>query len=91
VASGSSTPHSGIVTPPPRSSIQVSPTVSPTRSRAPPLPLGVDEPEGSRSRAGSSVSAQNVLEALDNSAWGESIRRSFSTNRPPSGRPPGPG
>jgi hypothetical protein len=107
LASGYSSSQSGIITPPPRSSIQLSPTVSPTRSRAPPFPptqsgaewgesrntrapLGVDEPEGSRSRAGSSVSAQNVLEALDNSAWGESIRKSFSTRRP-SDRPPGMG
>jgi hypothetical protein len=36
----------------------------------------------SRSRANSSVSAQDVLEVLDNSAWGESIRKSFSTRRP---------
>lgn len=40
-----------------------------------------DEAEG-RSRAGSSVSAQDVLEVLDNSAWGESIRKSFSMRRP---------
>lgn len=33
---------------------------------------------GARSRAASSVSVQNVLEVLDNSAWGESIRRSFT-------------
>ena len=43
--------------------------------------LDVDEPVGGRSRAGSSVSAQDVLEVLDNSAWGESIRRSFTTRR----------
>lgn len=34
------------------------------------------------SRRGSAVSAENVLEVLDNSAWGESIRRSFTTRRP---------
>jgi hypothetical protein len=46
-------------------------------------PLGVESAEaGGRSRAGSSVSAQDVLEVLDNSAWGESIRKSFSTRRP---------
>lgn len=39
----------------------------------------------SRSRANSNVSAQDVLEVLDNSAWGESIRKSFSTHRPASG------
>jgi len=27
--------------------------------------------------------AENVLEVLDNSAWGESIRRSFTMRRPP--------
>jgi hypothetical protein len=34
---------------------------------------------GGRSRAASSVNAQNVLDVLDTSAWGESIRRSFTT------------
>ncbi|KAF4630243.1 hypothetical protein G7Y89_g7894 [Cudoniella acicularis] len=37
------------------------------------------------SRRGSAVSAENVLEVLDNSAWGESIRRSFTTRRPSRG------
>lgn len=36
----------------------------------------------SSSRRGSAVSAENVLDVLDNSAWGESIRRSFTTRRP---------
>lgn len=37
---------------------------------------------GGRSRAGSSaVDRQNVLEVFDNSAWGESIRRSFTLRR----------
>lgn len=36
---------------------------------------------GNRSRANSSVSAADVLEVLDNSAWGESIRRSFTQRR----------
>jgi voltage-dependent calcium channel len=35
-----------------------------------------------RSRANSSVSVQGVIDALDSSAWGESLRRSFSTRRP---------
>ena len=50
----------------------------------PPSPLeGLDpsEPASSRSRANSAVSAADVLEVLDNSAWGESIRRSFTTRR----------
>ena len=38
-------------------------------------------PHGGRSRAGSSVDRQNVLEVFDNSAWGESIRRSFTLRR----------
>jgi len=45
-------------------------------------PLDVDEGPGARSRAASNVSAQDVLDVLDNSAWGESIRRSFSMRRP---------
>ena len=36
-------------------------------------------PAAGRSRASSSVQAQNVLDVLDTSAWGESIRRSFTT------------
>lgn len=36
------------------------------------------------SRQGSSVSARGVLASLDNSAWGESIRRSFTLRRPSS-------
>jgi hypothetical protein len=44
---------------------------------------------GSRehSRRGSAVSAENVLEVLDNSAWGERIRRSFTIRRPRRGEP----
>lgn len=52
----------------------------------PPSPLEADPgPAGSRSRQNSAVSAADVLEVLDNSAWGESIRRSF-TQRQSSGR-----
>ena len=40
---------------------------------------------GQSSRRGSAVSADNVLEVLDNSAWGESIRRSFTMRRPSKG------
>ena len=36
----------------------------------------------SHSRAGSNVDPQSVLDVLESSAWGESIRRSFSTRRP---------
>lgn len=41
-------------------------------------PIGGLSPAGGRSRAGSSVDRQNVLDVFDNSAWGESIRRSFT-------------
>ncbi|EMD91655.1 hypothetical protein COCC4DRAFT_188092 [Bipolaris maydis ATCC 48331] len=87
------------------SSVQQSPTGSPTRRSAqpaspmspsaadpewqfasalsrPPSPLEAESGQGdSRSRANSSVSAAEVLEVLDNSVWGESIRRSFTTKR----------
>ncbi|KAJ4296780.1 calcium channel protein [Kalmusia sp. IMI 367209] len=48
----------------------------------PPSPLEA-EPNagGNRSRQNSAVSAADVLEVLDNSAWGESIRRSFTQRR----------
>ncbi|KAL1604670.1 calcium channel protein [Nothophoma quercina] len=49
----------------------------------PPSPLEEQlAPTDTRSRANSSVSAADVLEVLDSSAWGESIRRSFTTRRP---------
>lgn len=38
-------------------------------------------PPGQRSRAGSSVDRQNVLEVFEESAWGESMRRSFTLRR----------
>lgn len=87
------------------SSVQQSPTGSPTRRSAqpaspmspsatdpewqfasalsrPPSPLEAEPGQGdSRSRANSAVSAADVLEVLDNSVWGESIRRSFTTKR----------
>ncbi|KAK5159113.1 hypothetical protein LTR04_005122 [Oleoguttula sp. CCFEE 6159] len=56
-----------------------------------PMTIGVAE-DGGRSRAGSSVSAvsaRDVLDVLDNSVWGESIRRSFTLRRP-SGSGSGP-
>jgi voltage-dependent calcium channel len=45
-----------------------------------PLHAGSGAQDG-RSRANSAVSAQDVMEVLDNSAWGESIRRSFTMKR----------
>ena len=44
-------------------------------------PMHGNSPVGGRSRAGSSVDRQNVLDVFDNSAWGESIRRSFTLSR----------
>jgi hypothetical protein len=41
--------------------------------------------EGSHSRRGSNVSAENVLEVFSESAWGESLRRSFTMRHPPGG------
>lgn len=52
----------------------------------PPSPLEPDASgtlsPGGRGRANSSVSAQDALDVFDNSAWGESIRRSFTLRRP---------
>ncbi|KAF2667255.1 hypothetical protein BT63DRAFT_414848 [Microthyrium microscopicum] len=123
---------SGIVTPPARNSIQVSPGTSPPflTPQISPMHLAVDggvssganqglggtgsyvippldltatslaaagqttlsptrEMDGSaRSRSNSAVSVQSVLDALDESAWGESLRRSISRRRP--GRSPSP-
>lgn len=43
---------------------------------------GTEAPSpGQRSRAGSSVDRQNVLEVFEESAWGESMRRSFTLRR----------
>ena len=41
----------------------------------------------SHSRQGSSVSALGVLDSLDNSAWGQSIRRSFTVKKADSSSP----
>ena len=43
-------------------------------------------PSLGHSRQGSGVNAQDVLESFDNSAWGESLRRSFTMRRPRSPR-----
>jgi hypothetical protein len=51
-------------------------------SSRPSSPLQVDPGQlNTRSRGSSAVSAADVLEVLDNSAWGESIRRSFTQRR----------
>ena len=73
-----------------------SPSLSPSRSPSRLFPtdtayLGADRattptsPRPGHSRQGSAVSSlgpQGVMESFDNSAWGESIRRSFSVRRP---------
>lgn len=51
----------------------------------PPIDGQEDPGSAGSSRRGSAVSAENVLEVLDNSVWGESIRRSFTTRRPRTG------
>ncbi|RDW94337.1 calcium channel protein BcCCH1 [Coleophoma crateriformis] len=67
---------------------QLSPQLSPQRATASGFNLEASGDTGSAansahsSRRGSAVSAENVLEVLDNSAWGESIRRSFTMRRP---------
>ncbi|THX50710.1 hypothetical protein D6D06_07816 [Aureobasidium pullulans] len=64
----------------PRSRAQTLSAAAPEpRSRAGTLSVAGAPAAGGRSRAGSSVNAQNVLDVLDTSAWGESIRRSFTT------------
>jgi voltage-dependent calcium channel len=63
---------------------QFAAAMSPSTRSRPVSPLGVEPAEGSgaaRSRAGSNVSARDVLEVLEDSAWGQSIRRSFSTRK----------
>ncbi|KER00875.1 hypothetical protein AUEXF2481DRAFT_45612 [Aureobasidium subglaciale EXF-2481] len=64
----------------PRSRAQTLSATSPdSRPRAGTLSVAGASSTGARSRATSSVNAQNVLDVLDTSAWGESIRRSFTT------------
>jgi hypothetical protein len=68
---------------------KVSPKLSPHRATNSAFSFETEELGGSgggsgeNSRRGSA--AENVLEVLDNSAWGESIRRSFTMRRPPGG------
>ncbi|KAH8808205.1 BcCCH1, calcium channel protein [Xylogone sp. PMI_703] len=73
----------------PGSSSAISPQLSPNRVTSVGFTLPVEEFDrhsdggsASSSRRNSGVSAENVLEVLDNSAWGESIRRSFTMRRP---------
>ncbi|KAL2067362.1 hypothetical protein VTL71DRAFT_1787 [Oculimacula yallundae] len=76
----------------PRGSPGVSPQISPHRPSNSGFSFegnelgggtaGAGGGSGQSSRRGSAVSAENVLDVLDNSAWGESIRRSFTLRRP---------
>ena len=64
----------------PRSRAQTLSATSPeSRPRAGTLSVAGTPSAGVRSRAASSVNQQSVLDVLDTSAWGESIRRSFTT------------
>lgn len=66
---------------------QFAAAITPTSAASRPVsPLQPESPEAGRSRASSAVSAQEVLDVLDNSAWGESIRRSFTLRRPSGGQ-----
>ena len=47
--------------------------------------LGTGGGGGSNQSSRRGSAAENVLEVLDNSAWGESIRRSFTMRRPSKG------
>jgi hypothetical protein len=47
--------------------------------------LGTSGGGGSNQSSRRGSAAENVLEVLDNSAWGESIRRSFTMRRPSKG------
>jgi len=83
---------SGFVSPgSPGLSPRLSPQLSPHHHRATNSAFSFEGGElggsgtgsGENSRRGSA--AENVLEVLDNSAWGESIRRSFTMRRPTGG------
>lgn len=70
-------PHTSPFSPPAEGEWQFASALS-----RPPSPLDADPgPASNRSRQNSAVSAADVLEVLDNSAWGESIRRSFTQRR----------
>ncbi|KAH8663145.1 BcCCH1, calcium channel protein [Tricladium varicosporioides] len=73
----------------PGRSPQLSPRLSPHRPTNSTFSFEGNELAGGSSagssRRGSAVDAENVLEVLDNSAWGESIRRSFTMRRPSRG------
>ena len=64
-----------------------SPSRTPRRMYGERVSFDSNEPQESPSRSGhsrqnSAMSVQDVMHSLDNSAWGESIRRSFTQRRP---------
>ncbi|KAF7588841.1 calcium channel protein [Aspergillus hancockii] len=71
----------------------ISPSLSPNRARAHTTSSYGDGPDlhdeisraSEHSRHNSTMSATDVMNSLDNSAWGESIRRSFTQRRRPDG------
>ena len=82
-------PHSPGISP--RISPQLSPRLSPHRPTNSAFSFEGGElgtggsPGGSNHSSRRGSAAENVLEVLDNSAWGESIRRSFTMRRPSKG------
>lgn len=67
----------------------ISPSLAPGRSRAQTMSSygaaeeqDVTEGGAGHSRQDSAMSVQDVMDSLDNSAWGESLRRSFTQRRP---------
>ncbi|EAS31482.3 calcium channel subunit Cch1 [Coccidioides immitis RS] len=56
-------------------------SLSPHRTTLSDRDTGQTDDTTGRSRAGSSVSVQGVMDSFDNSVWGESIRRSFTQRR----------
>ncbi len=84
-------PRGSLGAPSATSSPNRSPRLSPHRpsNSAHSFDIDIEEPHGSagNSRRGSSVSAENVLEVFQDSAWGESLRRSFTTRKPGNQQP----
>jgi hypothetical protein len=65
-----------------------SPRLTPHRPTNSAYSFEIQDPTSPRhSRQGSGVSAENVLEVFSESAWGESLRRSFTQRRSRGGPP----
>jgi hypothetical protein len=69
----------------PLSSPGVSPQRSPHKASNSAISIDTGGAGGSAHSSRRGSAAENVLEVLDNSAWGESIRRSFTVRRPSQG------